>query len=81
MKNFKSILCASLLTLALTSAAFGKVGDITGKASAGDITGKASAGDITGKASAGDITGKASTGDITGLHYVDVTDLFITLIS
>jgi hypothetical protein len=72
MKNIKSILCASLLTLALTSAAFGK---------AGDITGKASAGDITGKASAGDITGKASTGDITGLLYVDVTGLFISLIS
>ena len=63
MKNVKSILCATLLTLALTSAAFGKAGDITGKASAGDIT------------------GKASTGDITGLLYVDITDLFITLIS
>lgn len=72
MKNVKSILCASLLTLALASAAFGK---------AGDITGKASAGDITGKASGGDITGIASRGDITGLLYVDLTGLFITVIS
>ena len=70
MKNIKSILCASLLTLTLTSAAFGKAGDITGKASTGDITGKATVGDITGK-----------PGDITGLLYVDVTGLFITLIS
>jgi hypothetical protein len=57
MKSFKSILCASLLTLTLSSAAL--AGDITGRP--GDITGKP--GDITGKP--GDITGKP--GDITGL--------------
>ena len=59
MKNFKSILCASLLTLALSSAAFGRVGDITSKA--GDITSKP--GDITSKP--GDIPSKP--GDITSL--------------
>ena len=29
MKNLKSILCASLLTLAMSSASFGRAGDIT----------------------------------------------------
>jgi hypothetical protein len=51
MKRFKSILCASLLMLAMSSAAFAKVGDISGKA--GDISGRA--GDISGRA--GDISG------------------------
>lgn len=51
MKRFKSILCASLLTLAMSSAAFARVGDISGKA--GDISGRA--GDISGRA--GDISG------------------------
>jgi hypothetical protein len=59
MKNLKSILCASLLTLAMSSASFGRVGDITSKA--GDITSKS--GDITSKP--GDITSKP--GDITSL--------------
>ena len=36
MKNLKSILCASLLTLAMCSASFARVGDITSKP--GDIT-------------------------------------------
>jgi len=43
MKNLKSILCASLLTLAMCSASFARVGDITSKP--GDITSKP--GDIT----------------------------------
>jgi len=50
MKNLKSILCASLLTLAMCSASFARVGDITSKP--GDITSKP--GDITSKP--GDIT-------------------------
>ncbi|MGH9871149.1 MAG: hypothetical protein ACRD9S_01645 [Pyrinomonadaceae bacterium] len=57
MKNFKSILCTSVLTLAMSSVAFG--GDITSRA--GDITSKP--GDITSKP--GDITSRA--GDITSL--------------
>jgi len=59
MKNLKSILCASLLTLAMCSASFARVGDITSKP--GDITSKP--GDITSKP--GDITSKP--GDITSL--------------
>jgi hypothetical protein len=59
MKNLKSILCASLLTLAMSSASFGRAGDITSKP--GDITSKP--GDITSKP--GDITSKP--GDITSL--------------
>ena len=56
MKSFKSILCASLLTLAMSAATF-----------AGNITGKA--GNITSTAIAGNITGRA--GNITGLvEYV-----------
>ena len=43
MKSLKSILCTLLLTLAVSSAAFGRVGDITSKP--GDITSKP--GDIT----------------------------------
>jgi len=50
MKSLKSILCTLLLTLAVSSAAFGRVGDITSKP--GDITSKP--GDITSKP--GDIT-------------------------
>ena len=42
MKRFQSILCASLLTLAMSSAAL--AGDMTGKP--GDMTGKP--GDMTG---------------------------------
>jgi len=59
MKSLKSILCTLLLTLAVSSAAFGRVGDITSKP--GDITSKP--GDITSKP--GDITSKP--GDITSL--------------
>lgn len=60
MKRFQTILCASLLTLVISSSAF--AGDITGKAGkSGDITGKNAAGDITGKNAAGDITGKNIT--------------------
>ena len=52
MKSFKSILCATLLTLAVCSSAF--AGNITGRA--GNITGAPSvAGNITGRA--GNITG------------------------
>ena len=50
MKRFQTILCASLLTLVISSGAF--AGDITGKAA--DTTAKT--GDITGKT--GDITGR-----------------------
>jgi hypothetical protein len=59
MTRFKSILCASLLTLAVCSSALGKAGEITGKP--GEITGKP--GEITGIT--GEITGR--TGEITGL--------------
>ena len=53
MKRFKSILCASLLALAVSSSAF--AGNITGKAP-GNITGDPKvAGNITGRA--GNITG------------------------
>ena len=66
MKNLKAILCASLLTLAMSSASFVRAGDITSKP--GDITSKpgditSRAGDITSKP--GDITSKP--GDITSL--------------
>jgi len=79
MKRIQSILCVSLLTLALSPVAFGKGGDITGSysASTGDITGKP--GDITGSysASTGDITGKP--GDITGI-FGDITGILVTLV-
>jgi hypothetical protein len=67
MKRFKSILCASLLTLTVCSSAL--AGEITGRA--GEITGKP--GEITGKP--GEITGKA--GEITGLPL----ELALSLIS
>ena len=68
MKRFKSILCASLITLALSSAAL--AGDMTGRSKAGDMTGRTGdmtgrAGDMTGKP--GDMTGKP--GDMTGEAY------------
>ncbi|HEV7681035.1 MAG TPA: hypothetical protein VGO68_02850 [Pyrinomonadaceae bacterium] len=81
MKRFKSILCASLITLALSSAAL--AGDITGRAKPGDITGKP--GDITGRAKPGDITGKAGditgrAGDITGEAYNAILGLVATIL-
>jgi hypothetical protein len=62
MKRFKSILCASLLALSMSSVAL--AGDISGRAKPGDISGKP--GDISGKP--GDISGKP--GDISGLTGV-----------
>ena len=83
MKSFKSIICASVITLTLSATAL--AGDITGRATtSGDITGRATtSGDITGRATsrgditgrAGDITGFTTAGDITGL----VTNYFLTL--
>jgi hypothetical protein len=70
MKRFQSILCVSLLTLALAPAAFGKVGDITGSPTT-------KPGDITGKP--GDITGQP--GDITGLLIGDITGLLIDVLA
>jgi hypothetical protein len=49
MKRFQSILCASLLTLAMSSATF--AGDIYGR------SGKTTTGDIYGIAKPGDIYG------------------------
>ena len=69
MKRFQSILCVSLLTLALSPAAFGKAGDITGIAKPGDITGIAKPGDITGK-----------PGDITGILFGDITGILVTVL-
>ncbi|HEY8188355.1 MAG TPA: hypothetical protein VIF64_19960 [Pyrinomonadaceae bacterium] len=56
MKRFKSILCTSLLTLAISSSAF-----------AGNITGKS--GNITGSPSSisGNITGTSLTDAVAGI--------------
>ncbi len=65
MKRFKSILCASFLTLAISSVGMAGNGDISGRAGsrAGDISG-GRAGDISG-GRAGDISG-GRAGDISG---------------
>jgi hypothetical protein len=65
MKRFQSVLCTSLLTLAMSSAAL--AGDISGRSKPGDISGIAAAtlskpGDISGISSA--TLGRA--GDISG---------------
>ena len=72
MKRFKSILCASLITLALSSAAL--AGDMTGRSRPGDMTGKP--GDMTGKP--GDMTGKP--GDMTGGKPGDMTGEAYTIL-
>jgi hypothetical protein len=85
MKRFQSILCTSLLTLAMSSVAM--AGDISGRAGtarAGDISGRAGdisgrTGDISGRA--GDISGRA--GDISGLLdqvYDASLELFTSLL-
>ena len=70
MNRFKSTLCASLITLALSSSAL--AGDIsTGRATAGDIsTGMATSGDIsTGKAGVISI-GKATDAGVEALLFL-----------
>ena len=69
MKRFKSILCASLLTLAISSVAF--AGDLSGRPVNGDLSGKP--GDLSGKPGdlsgrPGDLSGKP--GDLSGLEDV-----------
>ena len=67
MKRFKSILCTSLLTLAISSSAF--AGNITGKS--GNITGSPTniSGNITGSPTniSGNITGTSLTEAIVGI--------------
>jgi hypothetical protein len=63
MRRFQSILCASLLTLAVSTAAFASTGNISGL-STGNISGL-SAGNISGLSN-GNISG-LSNGNISGL--------------
>jgi hypothetical protein len=68
MKRFQSILSATLLTLAMSSATF--AGNIYGRS--GNIYGIANTGNIYGSANTGNIYGSANTGNIYGI--VDLAD-------
>jgi len=70
MKRFQSILCASLLTLSISSIAL--AGDLDGRYRAGDLDGRSQAGDLDGRTKPGDLDGRP--GDLDGI-YSTITGL------
>lgn len=70
MKRFQSILCASLLTLAMSSAAF--AGNISGAPNSGNISG--APGNISGTPNSGNISG--TPGNISGF----AEEVYLTLL-
>ena len=76
MKRIQTILCASLLTLAMSSAAL--AGNISGAPApiSGNISGEARNGNISGRN--GNISG--IPGNISGLAYSTVLDLVVAVI-
>jgi hypothetical protein len=89
MKRFQSILCTSLLTVAISSTAFaGNIsgvhtnGNISGKQSAGNISGVTSTGNISGIKTSGNISGVANSGNIAGIASAgDITGLIADVIA
>jgi len=83
MKRFQSVLCTSLLTIALASTAL--AGNISGAPNgnisgvAGNISGVSKDGNISGTSKDGNISGIASPGNISGVADIITFVLSVVL--